>query len=107
VRETNVPARIEATGTMLREGLASLARQHDIHIRQSGPPQMPLMLFDDDADLRKGRAFCAAALRRGAYFHPAHNMFLSAAHQSSDIERALDAASHGFKAVRELGAGSR
>lgn len=107
VRETNVPARIEATGTMLREGLASLARQHDISVRQSGPPQMPLMLFDDDADLRKGRAFCAAALRRGAYFHPAHNMFLSAAHQSSDIERALDAASHGFKAVRELGAGSR
>ena len=105
VRDTNVPARIEATGTMLREGLASLARQHDIRVRQSGPPQMPLMLFDDDADLRMGRAFCAAALRRGAYFHPAHNMFLSAAHQSSDIERALDAASHGFKAVRELGAG--
>jgi glutamate-1-semialdehyde 2,1-aminomutase len=107
VRETNVPARIEVTGTMLREGLASLARQHDIRIRQSGPPQMPLMLFDDDPELRKGRAFCAAALRRGAYFHPAHNMFLSAAHQSSDIERALDAASHGFKAVRELGAGNR
>jgi glutamate-1-semialdehyde 2,1-aminomutase len=107
VRETNVPARIEATGTMLREGLASRARQHDISIRQSGPPQMPLMLFDDDADLRKGRVFCAAALRRGAYFHPAHNMFLSAAHQSSDIERALDAASHGFKAVRELGVSGR
>jgi glutamate-1-semialdehyde 2,1-aminomutase len=107
VRETNVPARIEATGTMLREGLASLARQHDLRIRQSGPPQMPLMLFDDDADLRKGRAFCAAALRRGTYFHPAHNMFLSAAHQSSDIERALDAASHGFKAVRELGVSGR
>lgn len=102
VRETNVPARIEAVGTMLREGLASLAKQHDIRIRQSGPPQMPLMLFDDDADLRKGRAFCAAALRRGAYFHPAHNMFLSAAHQGADIERALDAAAHGFKAVREL-----
>lgn len=102
VREIDVPARIEAVGTMLREGLASLAKQHDIKIRQSGPPQMPLMLFDGDADLRKGRAFCAAALRRGAYFHPAHNMFLSAAHQAADIERALEAAAHGFKAVREL-----
>jgi glutamate-1-semialdehyde aminotransferase len=34
-------------------------------------------------------------------------MFLSAAHQSSDIERALDAASHGFKAARELGVNNR
>jgi glutamate-1-semialdehyde 2,1-aminomutase len=106
-RETNVPARIQVTGMMLRNGLASLARQHDISVRQSGPPQMPLMLFDDDPELRKGRAFCAAALRHGAFFHPAHNMFLSAAHQSSDIERALDAASHGFKAARELGVNNR
>ena len=101
-RETNVPARIQATGTMLRNGLASLARQHDVSVRQSGPPQMPLMLFDDDPQFRKGKAFCATALRHGAFFHPTHNMFLSAAHQPSDIERALDAAAHGFKAAREL-----
>ena len=101
-RETNVPARIHATGTMLRNGLASLARQHDVSVRQSGPPQMPLMLFDDDPQFRKGKAFCATALRHGAFFHPTHNMFLSAAHQPSDIERALDAAAHGFKAAREL-----
>jgi glutamate-1-semialdehyde 2,1-aminomutase len=106
-RETNVPARIEMTGTMLRNGLASLARQYDVSVRQSGPPQMPLMLFDDDPEFRKGRAFCATALRHGAFFHPTHNMFLSAAHQSSDIERALDAASHGFRAARELDVNSR
>jgi glutamate-1-semialdehyde 2,1-aminomutase len=29
-------------------------------------------------------------------------MFLSAAHQPADIEEALQAAAHGFKAVREL-----
>jgi glutamate-1-semialdehyde 2,1-aminomutase len=106
-RETNVPARIQATGTMLRDGLASLARQHDVSVRQSGPPQMPLMLFDDDPQFRKGKAFCATALRHGAFFHPTHNMFLSAAHQPSDIERALDAAAHGFKAARELDVNSR
>ena len=61
------------------------------------------MRIDDDPQFRKGRAFCATALRHGAFFHPAHNMFLSAAHQSSDIERALEAAAHGFRAVRELG----
>jgi glutamate-1-semialdehyde 2,1-aminomutase len=93
-------------GLRLREGLVSLAKEHSLAIRQSGPPQMPLMLFEDDAEVRKGRAFCSAALRHGAFFHPQHNMFLSAAHRAVDIDEALQAASHGFKAVRELEAGS-
>jgi len=101
-RETDVPGHIRAMGLRLREGLALLASQNGIAIRQSGPPQMPLMLFDADPELRKGRAFCAAALRHGAFFHPQHNMFLSAAHRAADIDEALEAASHGFKAVRDL-----
>jgi glutamate-1-semialdehyde 2,1-aminomutase len=103
-RETDVPGHIRAMGLRLREGLARLAAREGIAIRQSGPPQMPLMLFDGDAEFRKGRAFCAAALRHGAFFHPQHNMFLSSAHQAADIDAALEAASHGFKAVRELDA---
>lgn len=103
-RETDVPGHIRATGLRLREGLAGLAQREGIAIRQSGPPQMPLMLFEGDVDVRKGRAFCATALRHGAFFHPQHNMFLSSAHQAADIDAALEAASHGFKAVRELDA---
>jgi glutamate-1-semialdehyde 2,1-aminomutase len=103
-RETDLPGHIHAMGMRLREGLARLADREGIAIRQSGPPQMPLMLFDDDADVRKGRAFCATALRHGAFFHPQHNMFLSSAHRAADIDAALEAASHGFKAVRELDA---
>jgi glutamate-1-semialdehyde 2,1-aminomutase len=105
-RETDVPAHIRAMGLRLRDGLASLAKEHGISIRQSGPPQMPLMLFEDDAEVRKGRAFCSAALRHGAFFHPQHNMFLSLAHRPADIDEALQAASHGFEAVRDLEARS-
>lgn len=101
-RETGVPAHLHAMGLRLRAGLASLAAQHRIAIRQSGPPQMPLMLFDADSDVRKGRAFCSAALRHGAFFHPQHNMFLSAAHGPDDIDAALQAAAHGFAAVAAL-----
>jgi glutamate-1-semialdehyde 2,1-aminomutase len=103
-RDTDVPGHLRAMGLRLREGLASLAQDAGIAIRQSGPPQMPLMLFDGDTDVAKGRAFCSAALRHGAFFHPQHNMFLSAAHREADIDAALEAASHGFKAVRALGA---
>jgi glutamate-1-semialdehyde 2,1-aminomutase len=103
-RETDVPAHIRAMGLRLREGLAKLADRHGIAIRQSGPPQMPLMLFDADPEFRKGRAFCSAALGHGAFFHPQHNMFLSAAHGPADIDAALEAAAHGFAAVAEPGA---
>ena len=63
---------------------------------------MPLILFADDPEFRKGRAFCSAALRHGAFFHPQHNMFLSAAHGPTDIDAALEAVSHGFVAVAAL-----
>ncbi|WP_284944651.1 aspartate aminotransferase family protein [Acidisoma cladoniae] len=89
-------------GQMLRDGLEALSVTHSLPIRQTGPVQMPMVLFDDDADHRKGFAFCAAALKQGVYFHPLHNMFLSVAHTTDDIARALDAADHGFKAARAM-----
>lgn len=105
-RETNVPRHLHAMGLRLRDGMTKLAQQHGIAIRQSGPPQMPLILFENDPEFRKGRAFCSAALRHGAFFHPQHNMFLSAAHGPADIDAALEAASHGFVAVAALKAGA-
>ncbi|TIS70616.1 MAG: glutamate-1-semialdehyde 2,1-aminomutase, partial [Mesorhizobium sp.] len=53
---------------------------------------MPMVRFENDSDLETANVFCAAALRHGIYLHPRHNMFLCAAHQAADIDRALDAA---------------
>ncbi len=93
------PALMQRMGQRLRDGLAALATRHGVAIEQSGPPQMPLLLFADDPDYRRGFAFCSAALRAGAYFHPKHNMFLSCAHTEADIDRALEAADAGFRAL--------
>lgn len=98
----DVPALLHRLGTRLRDGLAQAAARHGIGLRQSGPPQMPLILFDDDAGWKKGDAFCRAALAEGVYFHPRHNMFLSAAHTEADIDRALLAAERGFAAIAAL-----
>jgi glutamate-1-semialdehyde 2,1-aminomutase len=65
---------------------------------------MPLFLFDRDPDFRVGSAFCRAALDAGAYLHPRHNMFLCAAHTEADMDRVLDAAEAGFRAVRRIAA---
>jgi glutamate-1-semialdehyde 2,1-aminomutase len=103
LRRIDGPGHMRAMGERLRAGLGALAARHGIGIRQSGPPQMPLLLFNDDADWRRGSVFCAAALRAGAYFHPKHNMFLSCAHTPADIDVALQAAEEGFAAVARLG----
>jgi glutamate-1-semialdehyde 2,1-aminomutase len=97
------PAVMARMGQRLRDGLDRLAAKNGLSISQSGPPQMPLMLFGDDAGFAKGSAFCSAALKAGAYFHPKHNMFLSCAHTEADIDRALEAAGEGFAAVARMG----
>ena len=58
-------------------------------MRQTGPVTMPLFLFDDDPDLRKGFCFSSEMLDRGIYVHPWHNMFLCAAMTDADIEAFL------------------
>lgn len=92
-------ARLRQVGQRLRDGLARQAERHGLRIRQSGPPQMPLVLFDDDADFAKGLLFTAEALRGGIYLHPRHNMFLSLAHGDDDIDRALQATDEAFGLV--------
>ena len=99
LRRIDGPARMQAMGQRLRDGLAERARRHGLSIDQSGPVQMPTLLFDDDPGWKRGFAFCAEALRHGAYFHPKHNMFLSCAHSEADIDQALDAADAGFRHV--------
>lgn len=86
-------------GGMLRAGVQAQADDLGLGLRQSGPPQMPLMLFDDDPDFAKGNLFTVTALRHGVYLHPWHNMFLSTAHTEDDIERALVATQQGLDAV--------
>lgn len=87
-------------GEKLRAGLGTLAKHHDFSIRQTGPAQMPLILFDEDPDFRVGYCWSAEMLKRGIYVHPWHNMFLCAAMTDSDIDSALNAADDLFKAVK-------
>jgi glutamate-1-semialdehyde 2,1-aminomutase len=99
LRRIDGPARMRAMGERLRHGLAERAAHHGVAIDQSGPVQMPMLLFADDPEWHRGFAFCAEALRHGAYFHPKHNMFLSCAHTEADIDQALEAADAGFRQV--------
>jgi glutamate-1-semialdehyde 2,1-aminomutase len=87
-------------GQRFRAGIANQAAEAGVGLRQSGPPQMPTILFDNDADFAMGERFSAQALKRGIYLHPRHNMFLSAAHTVDDIDFALEATQEAFAALR-------
>ena len=99
LRRIDGPGYMRRMGERLRVGLAERALHHGVGIDQSGPVQMPTLLFEGDQDWKKGFAFCAEVLRHGAYFHPKHNMFLSCAHTEADIDAALEAAEAGFRFV--------
>ncbi len=101
LHEHDAPAHLEKVGTQLRQGLAEQAHRHGISIRQTGPVQMPMLLFDDDPKAKKGFRFCQAALQNGVYIHPWHNWFLSTAHTESDIQQVLDATDKAFAEVAE------
>ena len=86
----------------LRDGIAKQATEAGVGVRQSGPPQMPTILFEGDADYAKGSRFVLEALKRGVYLHPKHNMFLSLAHTAADIDAALAVTDEAFGVVAKL-----
>jgi len=101
VRGTDYLERMTMLGQRLREGLAERASSAGFSMRQTGPVTMPLFLFDDDPDLRKGFCFSSEMLDRGVYVHPWHNMFLCAAMTEADMEDALNAAEGAFAALKK------
>ncbi len=101
IRETDYLENTVRLGEMLRTGLDEAAVRHGFSLRQSGPAQMPLILFDDDPDARIGFSWAEEMLRGGVYVHPWHNMFLCAAMTDADITFALDTANSAFARLAE------
>jgi len=94
-------AHMARLGQRLRDGLAAQAKAHGQVLHQTGPAQMPQILFANDKDAERGRLFTLEALRGGAYLHPQHNMFLSTAHTEADIDKALQATDGAMAAVKK------
>jgi len=82
-------------GDQLRAGLKDVSDRHGLNISQTGPSQMPLIMFNDasgNRDMTFGGAFCDSMIKRGIYFHPFHNMFINAAMTEADIALTIETA---------------
>jgi glutamate-1-semialdehyde 2,1-aminomutase len=100
IRNSDYLERTVALGERLRAGLDAAAEAHGFRLRQTGPAQMPQILFSDDPDFRIGYGFVAGMLERGVYMHPWHNMFLCAAMTQEDIDFAINAGEATFKELQ-------
>lgn len=92
---------MKTAGDLLRSGLDEQATAHGFKLNQSGPTQMPLMLFNDDPTWEINNFFCNEAAQRGVYLHPWHNMFVCAAHTEADIAEALQRTEGAFAALKK------
>ena len=99
MEERDVVAHISGLGNKLRSGIDQIASNYGVDISQSGPSQMPMVLFKNDKDFAKGSKFVQYLLNKGVYFHPWHNMFLSFAHTAQDVDIALDAVEYAMKKI--------
>lgn len=107
LKESDGIGRMRASGLRLQEGLRAQARAHDLAVRVSGPPQMPLMLlFADDPEFARSLAWSGACAAHGVYLHPVHNWFLNAAHDEATIDEVLERTDAAFDEIRDrFGAG--
>jgi glutamate-1-semialdehyde 2,1-aminomutase len=101
LEESDAIAHMARLGARLKEGLEELGSAHGYRVTVSGPPAVPYLTFDDDADLYHMQVFCREMIARGVFLHPHHNWFLCAAHTDADIDRTLEMADVAFALTRK------
>jgi glutamate-1-semialdehyde 2,1-aminomutase len=99
IETTDAIARIHHIGRLLVDGLAKQAARHGVPMLPAGPPAMPVIRFADDPDRARIRRWCGLVTAAGAYAHPSHNWFVSAAHTEDDVARTLEATEPAFRAM--------
>lgn len=101
MEEEGAIEKVAKQGGKLKAGLISIAKDHGFKINYTGHDAMPFMRFADDPAFENNRIFCGECAKRGIFFHPHHNWFISAAHSDEDIEKALEVANVAFGIVKD------
>jgi len=101
LRAEDAIAAMRRQGTALRDGILAQAAAWGFEVSYTGPVQMPYLTFRGDRGHALASAFAAGALRRGAFIHPRHNWFVSAAMTDEDVAIVLAATDEAFAALRK------
>lgn len=88
-------------GEMLKDGLLDQADAHGQEVTYSGPETIPFMTFKGSDGMEKSKVFCEECYKRGVFFHPFHNWFISSALTEEDIKKTHEVTEAAFKRVKE------
>jgi glutamate-1-semialdehyde 2,1-aminomutase len=97
----NVVEHLRSMGEKLIRGLEASAAAHGLSVYCSGHAALPFMTFANETNFWRSQHFAAACAEYGVFFHPHHNWFLSAAHQTQDIDETLKAADKAFAEIKQ------
>lgn len=103
LKRLDAPRLLRETGQKLNDGLVRIARSYGYTLKVTGEPSMAYYRITDDETLMLHQRWCADCTRRGAYFTPHHNWFVSAAHTDTDLQRTWDIADDAFKVIQSRG----
>jgi glutamate-1-semialdehyde 2,1-aminomutase len=99
----DAPARIQATGQKLLDGLVEIAAGHGYELKVSGMASMPYLRTEHEAGIEFHQALCGECTRRGLFMTSHHNLFVSAAHTDEDIQRSWEIFDSAIKNVEFTG----
>jgi glutamate-1-semialdehyde 2,1-aminomutase len=101
LRQQDAIAAMQRYGTQIRDGILGQAAAWGFEVNYTGPAQMPYLTFRGDRGHALVSEFSAEAIRRGAFIHPRHNWFVSAAMTDEDVGCVLAATDGAFGALRK------
>jgi glutamate-1-semialdehyde aminotransferase len=92
LRDTDPLPRMLSMGARLQQELSKLVANSDFPAEVVGLPVSPFLQFAEAGDARARRLkvrFFGELLRRGIFFHPNHQWFISAAHTEADLDMTI------------------
>ncbi len=101
MKAMDAPKVVRELGEKLMKGLGERASAHGLQVSLTGPAAIPFMKFANETNFLRSQLFCGECAKRGVFFHPHHNWFLSTAHTEQDIEQSLAVADECFGIVKE------
>ncbi|MCP4748603.1 MAG: aminotransferase class III-fold pyridoxal phosphate-dependent enzyme [Desulfobacteraceae bacterium] len=101
MEQMQAPETMLAIGKELFSTMKRIASDYGYHLAVTGAPSMPYVRLTNDPSLMLHQDWCAECTRRGIYFTPHHNWFVSAAHTREDILQTLDVVDEAFKVIKK------
>ncbi|MDP8223009.1 MAG: aminotransferase class III-fold pyridoxal phosphate-dependent enzyme [Candidatus Lernaella stagnicola] len=94
-------AKMAHIGQMLMDGLVERGKAFGYEMKPTGPPAIPFIRFAKENNFMRFQVFCSEMVKRGHFFHPHHNWFMSTAHTDKDVNKTLAASEEAFAIVKK------